>query len=190
MGFQLGVLCVEEGMYQRGLDLLLPWYKVEKKVGREGKVLRFLGECYAGLGRHRDAMKYLQLAMRYDEYDADVLGLLGEMYLKENEGDDIALRFCEKAVELNPDSPALKLRLATAQIEYGDFDKGIQTLKPCLRNKATRAGALLQRGVLAYEQGRKKESKKWFTKAVSCPEGEINPEMRESACYYLKKLRV
>ena len=35
--------------------------------------------------------------MRYDEYDAEVLGLLGEIYLQENEGDDIALRFCEKA---------------------------------------------------------------------------------------------
>ncbi len=190
IGFQSGVLCVEEGMYQRGLDLLMPWYKGEKKVGREGKVLRFLGECYAGLGRRREAMKYLQLAMRYDEYDAEVLGLLGEMYLKENEGDDIALRFCEKAVELNPDSPALRLRLATAQIEYGDFDKGIQTLKPCLRNKVTRAGALLQRGVMAYEQGRRKESERWFAKAVSCPEGKINPEMRESVRYYLKKLRV
>ncbi len=189
MGFQLAVLYVEQGEYQKGLELLLPWYRSEENQGREGKALRFLGEIYAGLGRNREAMKYLQLAMRHDEYNADVLSLLGEIYLKENEGDDIALRFCEKAVELSPDSPLLQLRLGTAQIEYGDFEKALQTLKPCLRNKTTRAGALLQRGLLAFEQGRPKEAERWFVKAASCPVGKNNPELRESARYYLKKLR-
>ena len=189
MSFQLAVLCVEEHRYKDGLDLLLPWYKVQKQLGKGGKALRFLGEACFGLGRHRDAMKYLQKAMHYDEYDAEVLGLLGEMYLKENEGDDIALRFCEKAVELYPDSVSLKLRLAKAQIQCGDFQKGLRTLQPCMRNKKTRPAALLQRGVLAFELGQKRMAEKWFLKAESCPGGEIYPEIKKSAYYYLGRIQ-
>lgn len=189
MSFQLAVLCIKEHRYQNGLDLLLPWYKDEKKQGKGEKALRFLGDACSGLGRHRDAMKYLQQAIRYDEYDAEVLGLLGEMYLKENEGDDIALRFCEKAVELNPDSLSLQLRLAKAQIQCGDFLRGLRTLQPCLRNKKSRPAALLQRGVLALEQGQIRAAEKWFVKAESCPGSQFDPEIKKSARYYLNKER-
>jgi tetratricopeptide (TPR) repeat protein len=189
MSFQLAVLCIEKHRYQNGLDLLIPWYNAEKQQEKGGKALRFLGEACSGLGRHRDAMKYLQQAMYYDEYDAEVLGLLGEMYLKENEGDDIALRFCEKAAELNPDSLSLKLRLTKAQIQCGDFQKGLRTLQPCMRNKKTRPDALLQRGVLALEQGQIRAAEKWFMKAESCPGEAIDPEVEKSVRYYLNKLR-
>ena len=169
MSFQLAVLCIEEQQYQKGFDLLMPWYQTEKKHGAGEKAIRYLGEACCGLGRHRDAMKYLQQALRHDEYDAEVLSLLGEMYLKENEGDDIALRFCEKGVELNPDSLYLKLRLAKAQIQCGDFQAALQNLQPCLRNRKIRPAALLQRGVLSREQGKVREAEKWFVKAAACP---------------------
>ncbi len=172
MSFQLGMLFIEEREYQKGFDLLLPWYELESANGGGYKAVRYLGEACYGLGRHRDAMKYLQQAMRYDEYDAEVLGLLGEIYLKENEGDDIALRLCEKAVELSPYSLSLKLRLASAQLQCGDFETALEILKPCLRNKKYRPAALLQRGLLSREQGQLRAAEKWFVKAESCPGGD------------------
>lgn len=187
MSFQLGVLCVGAHRYKEGFDLLQMWYKNELEEGRGGKALRYLGEACYGLGEYRDAMKYLQQAMRYDEYDGDVLGLLGEMYLKENEGDDIALRFCEKAVELNPDSLKLKLQLARAQLQCGDYLNCRKSLQPCLRNKKTRPAALLQRGLLAHEQGQKQTAAKWFEKAESCPGQKSNSEIKKTARYYLNK---
>ncbi len=189
MSFQLAVLCIEEQQYEKGFDLLEPWYQAEKKGGAGEKAVRFLGEACCGLGKHRDAMKYLQQALRHDEYDAEVLSLLGEMYLKENEGDDIALRFCEKAVELNPDSLALKLRLAKAQIQCGDFKAALKNLQPCLRSRVVRSAALLQRGVVSLEQGKRMEAEKWFLKAATCPGDKTNIETKESARYYLKTLR-
>jgi len=120
---------------------------------------------YAGLGDYKKAMKYLQLAMRYDEYDAEVLGLLGEIYLTENEGDDIALRFCEKSVELNPDSLSLKIRLAKAQTQCGDFVAAEKSLQACLRNRKIRLAALKQKAVLAREQGKTKAAARWQEKA-------------------------
>ena len=186
--FQLAVLCIEQHRYKKGLELLEAWYKTEEQYGMGGKALRYLGESYSGLGRYREAMKYLQRAMRYDEYDAEVLSLLGEMYLRENEGDDIALRFCEKAVELNPEGLNLQLRLATAQIHCGDFTRGGRTLKPCLRNRKLRPAALVQKGLLALGQGKTKVAEKWFVKAMSCPGGENNPSIQKSARGYLNKI--
>jgi tetratricopeptide (TPR) repeat protein len=189
MSFQLAVLCIEELQYQKGLDLLVPWYQAEKKHGTGDKAIRYLGEACYGLGKNRDAMKYLQQALRHDEYDAEVLGLLGEMYLKENEGDDIALRFCEKGVELNPDSLSLKLRLARAQIQCGDFQAALKNLQPCLRNRKIRPEALVQRGLLSREQGKMREAEKWFMKALACPGRKTDTGTKESARYYLKKMR-
>ncbi len=189
MSFQLAVLYIEEQQYQKGFDLLLPWYQAEKKGDAGEKALRYLGEACCGLGKHRDAMKFLQQALRHDEYDAEVLSLLGEMYLKENEGDDIALRFCEKAVELNPDSLPLKLRLAKAQTQCGDFQAALRNLQPCLRSRIVRPAALLQRGVLSHEQGKILEAEKWFRKAVACLSDKTDEDIRKSAADYLKKLR-
>lgn len=169
MSFQLAVLCIEEQQYQKGFELLMPWYQAEKEHGTGEKAIRYLGEACSGLGKTRDAMRYLQQALRHDEYDAEVLSLLGELYLKENEGDDIALRFCEKSVELNPDSLSLKLRLAKAQIQCGDFQAALKNLQPCLRNSIERPAALVQRGLLAQDLGRLREAEKWFMKAVACP---------------------
>ena len=161
ISFQLSVLCCQEKLYKKGLALLQPWYESE----RGGKALKYLGELHGGLGNYKKAMKYLQLAMRYDEYDAEVLSLLGEIYLQENEGDDIALRFCEKAVELNPDALHLKIRLAKAQTHCGDLTAAGKSLQRCLRNKKTRFAALQQKAILANEQGKSKTAAKWQKKA-------------------------
>ena len=186
MSFQLGVLCIKEGQYEHALDRLLSWYTSQSKVGNSEKGFRYLGEACYGVGKSRDAMKYLQQAMRYDEYDAEVLGLLGEIYLAENEGDDIALRFSEKAVELSPDSRVLKVRLASAQIQCGDFNSALKNLQPCLRNKKARPAALVQRGLLSLEQGKIKEAEKWFLKATTCPGS--NSKTVLAARNYLNKL--
>ena len=161
ISFQLSVLYCHDKQYDKGVALLEPWYAVEK----DGKALKYLGEIYSGLASYSKAKKYLQMAMRYDEYDAEVLGLLGEIYLLENEGDDIALRFCEKAVELSPDSLVLKLRLAKVQIHCGDLLAANQSLAPCLRNKKTRFEALKQKATLALEMGKPQTAEKWRIKA-------------------------
>jgi tetratricopeptide (TPR) repeat protein len=186
MRFQLGVLCIHERCYEQALDRLLPWYTAQRKIGKGEIGLRYIGEAYYGLGKSRDAMKYLQQAMQYDEYDAEVLGLLGEIYLTENEGDDIALRFCEKAMELSPDSRGLKVRLASAQIQCGDFNSALKNLQPCLRNKKTRPAALVQRGLLSREQGKIKEAERWFVKAKNCPGSK--PKIVVAARNYLNNL--
>ena len=187
MKFQLAVLCTEEARYTKSLELLLSWYEAERDGPGSGKAARYLGESYHGIGKYQEAMTWLQRAMRHDEYDAEVLGLLGEIYLRENEGDDIALRFCEKSVELSPDSFSLKLRLARVQIHCGDFQAALKNLQPCLRNRKLRPEALLQRGILSLEQGDLPAAKKWFAKTVSYTGS--NQKTVAQANQYLRKMK-
>ncbi len=186
MAFRVAVLCAEQTRFEKALDLLLSWYKSEEDSRVSGRAARYLGISYHGLGKYREAMIWLQRAMRHDEFDAEVLGLLGEIYLRENEGDDIALRFCEKSVELNPDSLPLKLRLAKVQIHCGDFQAAVKSLQPCLRNKKVRSDALLQRGVICLEQKNLAAAEKWFRKIDSSVESD--QEIHEQARHYLEKI--
>ncbi len=185
MRFQLGVLSLQGNLHKQALDYLVPWYSTQQKRGSADKGLRFLGEAYYGVGMFRDAMKYLQQALRFDEYDAEVLSLLGEVYLRENEGDDIGLRLCEKAVELNPDSLILKVRLAGAQIKCGDFHSAGKNLQSALRSKKSRPAALVQKGLLAREAGEFHDAEKWLLKVESCSDRDLKAET--DARSYLKK---
>ena len=185
--FQLAVLCTESGQHERAVELLLSWSEFKNDTEKGKKAARYLGESYYGLQKFKKAMRWLQRAMRYDEFDAEVLGLLGEIYLQENEGDDIALRFCEKSVELNPDSLRLKLGLAKAQLQCGDYRSALGNLQPCLRNKKIRSQALLQRGLLEVAQEQFRAAEKWFAKVIEHPGSDSG--VKNEARHCLKQIK-
>ncbi len=164
---QLGKLYCHTGRHQEALDLLSPWYQTKSSDPGSGRALRYLGEsCYA-VGRIREAMSWLQRAIRFDEFDADSLSLLGEIYLENNEGDQIALKLCEKSVELNPLPTLFHLRLARAQVQCGYLDAARDTLRPYLRNKVTKGAAAFQMGVIYWKLGQKMRAGNWFYKTLS-----------------------
>lgn len=157
---QLGMLYCETDRYQESLDALGKW---QKKVGdsQHMRIFRYLGEAYLGVGDYREAMAWLQRALQYNEYDGEAMGLLGSAILKLEEGDDIALSLCLKSVELCPDNPALRFRLAEAQLKVGEFREVLRSLKYC-NGKAVDKGAvhlLKARTYIALQQTKK--AKQW-----------------------------
>jgi len=163
---QLGKLYCQTGRYQEALDILLPWHGAEDDNPGAGRALRYLGESFHGVGRAREAMSWLQRAIRFDEFDADALSLLGAIYLENNEGDQIALKLCEKSVELNQTSPLFYLRLAKAQIQCGHLEAARENLRPCLRDKTIVTEAKLQMGLTYWKQGQKTRARHWFAKIL------------------------
>lgn len=164
---QLGKLYCQTGRYQETLDILLPWHDKKSSVPGTGRALRYLGESFHGVGRDREAMIWLQRAIRFDEFDAEALSLLGEVYLENNEGDQIALNLCEKSVELNPTPPSFHLRLARAQVQCGYLEAARDTLRHCLRNKETKGAAEFQMGLICFRQGQKMRARHWFSKTIN-----------------------
>jgi len=163
---QLGKLYCQTGRYQETLDILLPWHGAEGGNPGAGRALRYLGESYHGVGRDREAMSWLQRAIRFDEFDADALSLLGAIYLENNEGDQIALKLCEKSVELNQASALFYLRLAKTQIQCGFLEAARNSLRPCLRDKKIADEAKFQMGLTYWRQGQKTRARHWFTKII------------------------
>jgi len=182
--FQLGKLyCVVEE-FQKSVETLLPWHKKEKGTKKAGYACRFLGKSYHGLKKNVEAMEWLQRALQFDGFDSEVMGLLGEVYLEQGEGDDIALSLCLKSVEIDPVDPCLKLRLAKAQVACGNYDDARNNLKSCLRNKKTRAEAEFHIGRICRLQGRSKKASGWFSKVLVRDEAS-SPLVKE-ARYYLE----
>ena len=180
--FQLGKIYCQTGRYQETLDILVPWYNTKKSDPGSGRALRYLGESFHGVGRIQEAMSWLQRAIRFDEFDADALSLLGETYLDNNEGDQIALKLCEKSIELNPMPALLYLRLARAQIRCGYLDAARDTLRRCLRDKATKGAAWFQVGLIYWKKGQKMRARHWFSKTLTHEEVGTNWH-KQASCY-------
>lgn len=163
----LGKLYFLSRDYQNVVKTLLPLAGRHSKTPLPGSVLRYFGEACYHIGNTQEAKIWLQRAIRFNEFDAEALSLLGEIYLASNEGDQIALKLCEKSIELNPAPPLFYLRLARAQIRCGMIDSAPENLQLCLSNSTTRPEALFLMGQLLLQQGMTQKARPWLTKAVA-----------------------
>jgi tetratricopeptide (TPR) repeat protein len=181
---QVGRLYCVTGAFQKAVDILLPWYENTKGTKNAGRAFRCLGKSFHGLNRKHEAMTWLQRALQFDQFDAETMGLLGEVYLEQGEGNEIALSLCEKSVELAPHNLRLRLGLAKAQTACRKYKAAREHLRLCLKNKETKAEAQLQNGLICLQEGRTKKAATWFTRVLS--RNNIPPEIAQSARFYLE----
>ncbi len=109
-----------------------PWHHTNNQLGH-GLVYRYLGEAYRGIKKNKQAMTYLQKATRYNSRDAYALSLLGEMYVKEKQGNEIALSLCMQAVELDDSKDCHWFRLAYVYFACKEYDSAKVALQRCLK---------------------------------------------------------
>jgi tetratricopeptide (TPR) repeat protein len=173
--FQLAKLYCRLGLFSKAYTLLKEWHAACDDQHSAGPALRYLGESCFGLGRNSEAKIWLQMALRFNEFDPDALGLLGQVYLEEGEGNEIALTLCEKSVELNPSDAGLRLRLAKVQISCGLLPQARLNLTKCLGNRRVQAEAQFCIGRIYQNLGRKKQAKRWFGKVLQ--RTDLSPEL-------------
>ncbi|MEE4243739.1 MAG: tetratricopeptide repeat protein [Desulfopila sp.] len=164
--FHLGRLYCLVGKNQKAVETLLPWYQKEDNSKAKEQGLTVLGKAYHALGRYEEAMRWLQKALAYNEFDAESMGLLGYVYLVKKEGDEIALTLCERSVDLEPKNLALKLYFARAQIACGYYSEARKTISKCLRNKKFREEAALLSSLNDKQEGLLKRAKKRLEKLL------------------------
>ncbi len=162
LAFHLGRLYCLAGRYGESVDVLLPWYQKQSGGKPKEKALPYLGRSYHSLGQDHKAMIWLQRALKYNEFDAESMGLLGLVYLLNKEGDDIALTLCEKSTDIEPDNINLKMYLAKVQIACRLHGEARATLNKCLRNKTTRTEAQLLSALNYKEEGQVKRARFWI----------------------------
>lgn len=132
LSLQLGRLYCDTEQYDRALVLL---EKLERKTdGPQGySLFLLLGEALAGTGRNGEAISCLQQAVRSNPYDAHALSLLGKMYALENQGNEIALSLCQKAVNIDDTSWQHWHRLALIQFRMGLLEDARNSVLKSLR---------------------------------------------------------
>ena len=181
---QAGRLYCATGAFQKAVDILLPWHENTKGTKNAGRAFRYLGKSFYGLNMQSEATTWLQRALQFDQFDAESMGLLGEIYLEQGEGNEIALSLCEKSVELAPHNPRLRLGLARAQTACQKYIAARGNLRICLRNKETKAETQLQNGLICLQEGQAKKASTWFARVLSG--NDIPPKVAESARYHLE----
>ncbi len=161
---QLGILSCEEGEYLAATESLTIWFENNKQVLNSGRVYYFLGMAYHGLNNNQKAMEYLQKSLQFDEFDARAMSLLGYVYAKEKQGDDIALSLCQKSMELDPGNIYYKLQFARVCKLTGNYQEAKDNVSACLRIKKTKAQAQFLLGEIYAEMGQVRRAKTWFEK--------------------------
>jgi len=141
--YQLGLCLYHTGDYNQSIQVLKKYYETNKKQPGHERCFSFIGKSYYYLHKYKLAASWLQLGLNVNQFDAESLSLLGMIYLKTGEGIDIALRLCEKSVEIEPASLQFQVRYAQALEACGEVKNAAEIYSSCVRSKKTRAAAWL-----------------------------------------------
>jgi tetratricopeptide (TPR) repeat protein len=163
---QLGILSCETGLYESAIKYIDSWLVDSRNSNGAGRVQYYLGLSHYQLGDIRSAIKALERALRFDSYDDRAMNLLGRSYLREKEGEDIALSLCKKSVELEPDNPEYKMYLSEIYITTRDFEVSRELLKLCLKRKGLKPYAQLLMGEGYVQESNPKRAESWLLKVL------------------------
>ncbi|SHO51686.1 tetratricopeptide repeat protein [Desulfopila aestuarii] len=160
---QLGKLYCRSGRYPESLQFFQSW---SEKVGerQQRRILKYLGEAHLGNGDPIEAMGFLQRALQQNAFDHDALSLLGSAIWQAHEGDDIALSLCRKSVDLAPDNPILRFRLARIQQHLGQYAEALESLANCRGRSVDQTEVQLLKASVYMKLNRPDRARFWARK--------------------------
>ncbi|OQX09065.1 MAG: hypothetical protein BWK76_22780 [Desulfobulbaceae bacterium A2] len=99
---------------------------------QERQLLPLMAQAHAGLGQQEQAVRHAQRALQLRPDDPAMLSLLGVLYLEGGQGEDIALRLCQQAVDLADNDIECWLRLVRVLLRIGRHEDDIRAaLRRC-----------------------------------------------------------
>jgi len=163
--YQLGVCYFHVSDFVSAIDTLTTWYENKKDTEGRGKSCRFIGISHYRLSRKKEAMKWLQRSLAFEEQDAEALNILGELYHLDNQGSEIALSLLEKSMELEPRNVIFSLRYARVLNSLGRYDEALVLLRKSARSRKTRTGSWYEMAI-AYDGLNKYNKVRYYLKKV------------------------
>ena len=120
----LHMALVRGGQVNAANGLLTAWLKQHPK---DDGVRRHLAGFYAQSGQPREGIEQYLLILRQSPGDVQALNNLAILY--QSIGDAKAMFYAEKAAKAAPKNPQIQDTLGWIQVQYGQLEKGISTLK-------------------------------------------------------------
>src|SRR6266850_1552863 len=124
---------INNGAFEKAIPLLSDLVKQEPTWG-DGPML--LAEAYAGAGRTKDAIAWLE-----EQNDPRLMGALGDFYEREQRWSDAAKAY-ERAVERTPRNQELKTRYASTLLKTGRREDTEKARAGRLRRTTRARGAI------------------------------------------------
>ncbi len=137
----------------------------------DSKVRLNLVLSLAAANRPAEAIQALQPMAQASVPDADVLGLLGELYRANQQTEDAIAAF-RRGIELYPKEERLYIGLAALCSYYNSGELGLEILEIGLKNIPLSSRLYAMRGVLNSQMGRRESSIADFERASELSPGE------------------
>jgi len=135
-----------------------------------------LAKCFTGLGKHDDALKYLEIADFCGPNDPEIITAMGSSYLEKSEIDK-ALQQLNKAIELDPQYAEAYYNRGTAYEKSGNYQRAIADYDKAIGLDPQHASAHSNRGTAYQRSGNHQRAMADYGKAIG-----LDPEFAEA--YY------
>lgn len=179
---QLGRLYCRAGRHEEALPLLEKAAALQdgKELGDvvQGAVQRYLGEVHLALGHNREAMAHLERATALNPHDAGAMSRLGQLYMTEGQGNEIALSLCRQAVELEAADPENWYRYGQVQFALDDPVGAVAALRQSLRRDRLDVKAALLLAQVYEKTGRPGPARRLLEKVARLVPGHAEASKR------------
>lgn len=127
--FQAGRIYMETNRPEQAKKYLEKAVKLNREAGA---AFRFLADCYALLDRDMDASAAYKTALKLRPDDAEALSALGFLYEIRERNAEIALMFCSRAAEMNPENGIFRHRLGRIYYNRGMYEQALAEFEAAL----------------------------------------------------------
>jgi len=140
----------------------------QERLQADGESLARDAAQLAQFQQFDEALARAQLAAQLLPGDADILSLLGSLYLQASEPQpDQAITTLERAKALQPDNALVMFALGNAYFSQGDYAASANTIESGLKIEADNPNALFDLGNAYYKLARYDQAIAQYEKAVS-----------------------
>ncbi|WP_446009385.1 tetratricopeptide repeat protein [Candidatus Electrothrix sp.] len=163
---QLGKLyCLMEN-FAKAVSLLQEW-KERNGEPSEFIFFRLSGEAFMGAGKHHEAIKALQRSLQIYPQNADSQSMLGLLYVLEDQGVEVGLSLCDRAITADSGDALHLYRRAQALHHLGRHTEALENVKASLKLQKNNEQTLLLRAILYEELGSLRRAQQGFQRIVS-----------------------
>ena len=187
LSYQLGTAYFYNKEYEKSKEWLVKWFNNQDDNRGRGKCCRYIGISCFHLSMTIEAMTWLQRALAFDEDDAEALSILGELYLVEKEGNDIALKLMEKSLELESNNRQFMIRFARGLNVCGRYSDAVLILKNCIKSSKFRAAAWFELSV-SFKGLKKYNKVRYYLKKLIDSEN-ISRDIKTKARHFYSEIK-
>lgn len=148
------------------------------------RVHKALGETYSASGQPEKAVAEFQKAVEKQPENADLYEYLGDEYQKLGRFDD-AMSAYQKEIKLDPHNPIGLYNIGKIDVERGDPEAGIVSLRQAISAHAKPAPSYFYLGLGLAKVGKNEEAAEWLERALR---NEPSDFIKQSGYYELARV--